>query len=110
MGIPADRGRLARIYVGLKSGRDARGPRDARAPYSIEAPENLTAFSHFAVSNAITLPKSAGVPPIGMPPRSARRTFILGSASASLTDLLIFSTILAGVPFGAPMPNQALAS
>src|SRR5713101_900025 len=81
-----------------------------RSSQSIDAPENLTAFSHFAVSDPITLPKSAGVPPIGMPPRSASRTFILGSASASLTDLLILSTILAGVPFGAPMPNHALAS
>src|SRR5215475_10713815 len=78
--------------------------------YSIEAPENLTAFSHFAVSDAITLPKSAGVPPIGMPPRSASRVFILSSASALLTDLLIFSMIVADVPLGAPMPNQALAS
>src|SRR5215467_1890608 len=81
-----------------------------RGYYSIDAPENLTAVSHFAVSDAITLPKCAGVPPIGMPPRSASRIFILGSASASLTDLLIFSMKLAGVPFGAPMPNHALAS
>src|SRR5215468_12302674 len=81
-----------------------------RGYYSIAAPENLTAFSHFAVSEAITLPKSAGVPPIGMPPSSASRVFILGSASASLTVLLIFSTMLAGVPLGAPTPNQALAS
>ena len=78
--------------------------------HSIEAPENLTAFSHFAVSDAITLPKSAGVPPIGMPPRSASRAYILASASAAFTVLLIFSTTLADVPFGVPMPNQALAS
>src|SRR5579871_6428270 len=82
----------------------------ASTAYSIDAPENRTAFAHFSVSDAITLPKSAGVPVIGMPPRSASRSFILGSASASLTVLLIFSMILAGVPLGAPMPNQALAS
>ena len=34
----------------------------------------------------------------------------LGSARIALISLLSFSTISAGVPFGPPMPNQALAS
>src|SRR5256885_16709121 len=70
------------------------------------APENSTTFCHLATSAAITLPKSAGVPPIGAPPRSASRATIFGSLSASLTVLLSFSITSAGVPFGTPMPNQ----
>src|SRR5262249_9704082 len=40
----------------------------------------------------------------GVPPRSARRAFILGSSRAALTSLLSSSTISAGVAFGAPTP------
>ena len=45
-----------------------------------------------------------------MPPSSASRAFIFGSASAALISLLSFSMISGGVPFGAPMPKKALAS
>ena len=43
-------------------------------------------------------------------PTSSSRAFILGSARAVLISLLSLSTISAGVFFGAPMPNQPLAS
>src|SRR5262249_8932623 len=64
---------------------------------------------HFSVSSAISFPNSAGEGNI-MPPRSARRTFILGSARAALTSLLSLSMIAAGVFLDAPTPNHPLAS
>ena len=45
-----------------------------------------------------------------VPPRSASRALILGSARPALISLLSLSTISAGVAFGAPMPDQKLAS
>src|SRR4051794_32723596 len=48
---------------------------------------------HFSVSAAISLPKSAGVPKIAVPPKSASRAFILRSARAALISLLSLSTI-----------------
>ena len=60
---------------------------------------------HFSVSSATSLPKSAGESASTSPPRSARRALILGSARPALISLLSFSTISAGVAFGAP--NQA---
>src|SRR4051812_30289501 len=65
-------------------------------------PENLTTLAHFAVSSAMSLPKSDGEPVRGTPPRSANRAFILGSASAALISLLSFSMISVGVLLGAP--------
>src|SRR5262249_30701894 len=61
---------------------------------------------HFSVSSAMSLPKSAGEPASAVPPRSASRAFILGSARGALISLLSFSTISAGVAFGAPTPVQ----
>src|SRR5215472_10201164 len=69
-----------------------------------------TTLPHFSVSSATSLPKSAGEPTSGVPPRSASRVLILGSARPALISLLSFSTISAGVAFGAPRPNQPLAS
>src|SRR5262245_43526983 len=65
---------------------------------------------HFSVSSAISLPNWAGDPGSGVPPRSARRAFILGSSRAALTSLLSWSTISAGVAFGTPRPYQLLPS
>src|SRR5215831_12797768 len=59
---------------------------------------------HFSVSSAISLPNWTGDPGNGVPPRSARRAFILGSSRAALTSLLSLSTISAGMAFGAPRP------
>ena len=74
------------------------------------APENFTTLPHFSVSSAMSFPKSAGETASAMPPRSASRALILGSARAALISLLSLSTISAGVFFGAPTPYQALAS
>src|SRR5262245_50713086 len=67
-------------------------------------------LAHFSVSSAISLPKSAGEPANTVPPSSARRLLSAGSARPAFISLLSFSTIAAGVAFGAPTPNQALAS
>src|SRR5262249_52185605 len=65
---------------------------------------------HFSVSSAISLPNWAGDPGSGVPPRSARRAFVLGSSRAALTSLLSWSTISAGVAFSTPRPYQSLPS
>jgi hypothetical protein len=46
-------------------------------------PANLTTLAHFSVSAAMSLPKSAGEPASTVPPSSASRALILGSASAA---------------------------
>jgi hypothetical protein len=69
-------------------------------------PANLTTLPHFSVSSAMSLPKSAGEPGSTVPPRSANRAFIFGSARAALISLFSFSTISAGVFLGAPMPDS----
>src|SRR5262245_26964859 len=64
---------------------------------------------HFSVSSAMSFAKSAGEPGSASP-RSARRTFILGSARAALTSLLSCWTISAGVFLGTPTPYHDVAS
>src|SRR5262249_14611894 len=73
-------------------------------------PAKLITLPHFSVSSTISLPNWAGDPGSGVPPRSARRALILGSASAALTSLLSLSTISDGVFLGAPIPYNELAS
>src|SRR5262249_59616538 len=65
---------------------------------------------HFSVSSAMSLPKSGGDSASASPPRSASRALSLGSARPALISLLSFSTISAGVAFGAQTPYQVLAS
>ena len=43
---------------------------------------------HFFFSSAMSLARSAGEPPIGTPPFSANRSFILGSVRTALISLL----------------------
>src|SRR5437773_7338538 len=50
---------------------------------------------HFSVSSAMSFPKSAAEPPSTVPPMSASRAFILGSARAALNSLLSLPTISA---------------
>src|SRR5262249_29980951 len=59
---------------------------------------------HFSVSSAMSFAKSAGESASASPPRSASRALSLGSARPALISLLSFSTISAGVAFGAPTP------
>src|SRR5262245_1081759 len=63
-------------------------------------------LAHFSVSSAISLPNWTGDPGSGVPPRSARRAFILGSSRAALPSLLSLLTISAGVASGAPRRYQ----
>src|SRR5262249_32460175 len=79
-------------------------------PQSALMPVNLTTLPHFSVSSAISLPKSAGEPARTVPPRSASRVFMLGSARPALISLLSLSTISTGVFLGAPTPYHVLAS
>src|SRR5207244_9592360 len=67
-------------------------------------------LAHFSVSSARSLPNSAGVSASGVPPRSAKRAVILGSARAAAISLLSLSTMAAGVFLGAPSPSQSPAS
>src|SRR5262245_57518422 len=74
------------------------------------APANLTTLPHFSVSSAMSFLKSAGEPTSGVPPRSASRALILGSARPALIVSLSLSIVCDGVFLGAPTPNQAVAS
>src|SRR6185369_897526 len=78
--------------------------------YSALRPAVRTTLAHFSVSPAMNFSKSAGEPADTRHPRSARRSFILGSAKAALISWLSLSTISAGVALGAAMPYQPLAS
>jgi len=72
--------------------------------------ENWITLAHLAVSSAMIVPKSAGEPMIGGPPRSTIRDLIFWSAIAVLISRLSFSMISGGVFFGAVRPFQELAS
>jgi hypothetical protein len=65
---------------------------------------------HFSVSSAMSFPKSAGESTSGVPPKSASRAFILGSARAALISLLSLLMISAAVPCRVPRPAHELAS
>src|SRR5262249_24383128 len=79
-------------------------------PQSALMPANLITLAHFSVSAAMSLPQSVGESASGVPPKSASRALSLESARPALISLLSFSTISAGVDFGAAMPAQQLAS
>src|SRR6516162_6167532 len=81
-----------------------------RADHSGLMPANLTTLPHFSVSSAINAPNSVDVIGIGSAPRPLIRALSCGSASPAVILLLSLSMIAAGVPLGAPMPIQPLAS
>src|SRR5262245_24207368 len=106
---------VSKVPVGGHQRRDSRNGRygtsgRSRTDHSGLMPADLITLAHFSVSAAISLPKSAGEPGSTVPPPSARRLLSSGSERPALISLLSFSTISAGVAFGAPTPNQALAS
>jgi hypothetical protein len=78
--------------------------------YSALRPANLTTLPHLLVSSAMTFVKSAGVPGMPSPHRSASRALNLWSVKPALIALLSLSTISAGVFFGAAMPSKDVAS
>jgi hypothetical protein len=67
-------------------------------------------LAHFSMSAAMAWLKSAGEVAKGVTPSSAKWCSIALSARPALISLLSLSTISGGVPLGAPMPNQPLAS
>src|SRR5712675_938711 len=73
-------------------------------------PANLITVVHFSISFEIILPKAAGAPPSTVPPNSAIRATIFGSARPADISLLSLSIISAGVPLGAPSPSQPTPS
>src|SRR3954463_3034912 len=97
----------SRLFVRFSRRRQAEGSLLTQSGF---APANFTTFAHFTVSSFTCLPKSAGEPAIGEALSSAKRALALGSASIALTSLLSLATMSAGVPFGAPIPYQELAS
>src|SRR5262245_14487434 len=74
------------------------------------APENFTTLAHFPISAALSLPYSTGESASALPPKSARRALILGSANAALISRLSLSTISGGVFLGMPTPFTTVAS
>src|SRR5262249_47430086 len=64
-------------------------------------------LAHFSVSSAMNLPKSVGEPASAVPPRSASRAFMLGSARAALLSLWSTSARWFSGP---PTQTQVLAS
>ena len=79
-------------------------------PQSGFAPEKRTTGAHFSVSDAMSLPKSAGEPAITVPPNGSSLARTCGSASPALISRLSLSMISTGVFFGAPMPHHELDS
>src|SRR5262249_54130516 len=73
-------------------------------------PANFTTSAHFSVSSAINAPNSVGVIGIGSALRPLIRALTCGSARPAAILLLSLSMIAAGVPRGAPIPTQPLAS
>ena len=98
--------------MALQTQGESRNERQGRGQsvYCGLIPAALITLAHFAVSSAMSLPKSAGEPASTIPPMSASRAMILGSARPALVSRLRASSIAAGVSFGAAMPNDELAS
>jgi hypothetical protein len=90
-GRRADIGRLSERAIPVIANHHSRNGRlwnvrgDVRYQ-SAFAPESLTTLAHFSVSLAKSLAKSAGDPGSGVPPSSAIRALILGSAKAALSS------------------------
>jgi hypothetical protein len=65
---------------------------------------------HFSVSSAMNLPNSAGVIGVGSTPKARRRAFKSGAATPAVISPLSLSMIAAGVPVGAQMRYQPVAT
>src|SRR5262249_23246857 len=98
------------IRSGCASAVRRTGFTERQSAHSCLMPANLIPLAHFSVSSAMSLPKSAGEPASTVPPSSASRALILGSASAALVCRLSLSMMAADVALGAPKPHQLLSS
>src|SRR5205809_969676 len=100
---------MAKLLNELGRGEPAIPPSFTPCPFRLDVgrPDYLT---HFSVSSAMSLLKSAGEPTNAVPPSSASRALILGSARPALISWLSLPMISVGVFLGAPIATNALAS
>src|SRR6516225_12085081 len=82
------RGQMQKISAGKFHGIPSLKRRRRDALHSALILAARITLPHFSVSSVISLPNWTGDPGSGVPPRSARRAFILGSSKAALTSLL----------------------
>src|SRR5499426_1267327 len=87
---------LSGVYTG-GSQNEIYGISTADRPHSALMLRARMTLPHFSVSSAMSLPKSAGEPTNAVPPRSASRALILGSARPALMASLSLSIICDGV-------------
>src|SRR5262245_3564779 len=105
------RGGLGRFPErGERAARDSVLQADKDRPHSALMFAARITLPHFSVSSAMSLPKSAGEPTNAVPPSSASRALILGSARPALISWLSLPMISVGVLLGAPIATNALAS
>ena len=100
-------GALARQRV---RGVPARQVLALQAGYSGGMPASLTIRPHLSISLRITPAKCSGVPPWISMPAPVRRERTSSIFSAALIEAFSFETASFGVPAGARMPPQVLAS
>src|SRR3954462_7108455 len=78
--------------------------------YCALAPEISTTCAHFSMSARRYLSKSAGLIGIGTAPCLAQLSFTSGRFMILVISPLSLVTTSVGVPFGAMMPSQIVAS
>ena len=102
---------VAAIATAAATAHHLRFPADCSFPFHIGRilAAKITLL-HFLTSSEISLAKSAGDPPRGVPPRLASRDWSFGSAMLTLISLFSFSMTSVGVRLGPPMPYHELAS
>src|SRR5262249_16066345 len=83
---------------------------DAEGLHCFLAPDFSTPLAHFSISRRRKASNSAGVMTIGTAPCLAHASLIAGLAMILAISPLRRSTISLGVPVGAMMPSQIVAS
>ena len=76
---------------------------------SVTLPSRIT-LPHLAVSSAMKRSNSAGLLPTGMVPIASSRAFTSGICTMAAISSAMRLTMGAGVPAGASMPAQVLAT
>src|SRR6185437_6516289 len=83
---------------------------DTQGRHWIVAPEIFTILAHLAMSFSRKSPKAAGVMVIGTAPCFAHASLTLGELTTLVISAFSLLTISVGVPLGAMMPSQIVAS
>src|SRR6266705_486808 len=90
----------------------AHSPREPSTPacYSARIPASFTTFAHFKISEPMNRPNSSGVIWAASPPSLSKRFFV--SAEARITESSPWRRSMTGrgVPAGATIPHQLVAS